>query len=61
MLACGLGSLGRDAELRRALEDMRRLLPRLGALDHFMASFVEATERVRFLDGLRRAGWTEPH
>jgi predicted Zn-dependent protease len=60
MLACSLGNLGREAEAGRALQDMRRLLPRPGALDHFMTSFVDPTDRARFLDGMRRAGWTEP-
>ena len=60
ILACSLAAMGRAAEAGRAVEDMLRIQPDPHALDDLLARFVDPTDRAKFLDGLRRAGWTEP-
>ncbi len=60
ILACSLAAMGRAAEAGRAVDDMLRVQPNPHALDDLMARFVDPTDRARLLDGLRRAGWTEP-
>ena len=57
MLACSLSYLGREAEARRALDEMLRVQPKAGALDDLIGRFTVPTERALFQAGLRRAGW----
>ena len=60
ILACSLAAMGRVAEAGRAVDDMLRVQPNPHALDYLIGSLVDPSDRARLLEGLRRAGWTEP-
>ena len=60
VLALCLAAAGRLADARRVVEDMRRAAPIPRVMDEFTTRFVDANQRERICEGLRRAGWPEP-
>jgi len=57
VLAAANGQLGRTAAARRALDELLRRMPGLTASDDRLSRpFARATDRDRFLEGLRKAG-----
>jgi len=59
MLAACYGQLGRHDEARVALAELRRLMPKDAERQwHSTHPYADPAHRARFIDGLRKAGWT---
>jgi tetratricopeptide (TPR) repeat protein len=58
-LAASCGQLGRIAEAKMALDDLRKLLPKDADRQWEIANpYVDPAHREQFIEGMRKAGWT---